>query len=83
MSSRKANQSPRAKAHVLKVQSSVKKLKKKASSRALMDTLGDTLTTQEDDNVSFRGSSNLERTAQLEDKSVGQFMKVNLFYQNF
>eukprot|EP01033_Poteriospumella_lacustris_P005291 gene5291-3780_t len=75
-SKNKAAQSPRVKAHSLKATPSAKKLKKKSSSRALVDTL-ESVTSVEDDVDPMSSSRPLDRsiTSMAEDKSMGQVMK--------
>lgn len=80
MSSKKAAQSPRVKAHSLKVTPSAKKLKKKSSSRALVDTL-ESVTSVEDDVDPMSSSRPMDRsiTSLAEEKSMGQVMKVSRY----
>ncbi len=78
MSSKKASQSPRVKAHSLKVTPSSKKLKKKTSSRALVDTL-ESVTSVEDYEPMVSSPRGMERsiTSLAEEKSLTQAMKVD------
>lgn len=79
MSSKKASQSPRVKAHALKANPSSKKLKKKTSSRALIDGF-DTASKADDSSDTFSiNRSNFDRsiTSLGEEKSSTQLVKVN------